>query len=69
VCLPVGRRCGECDLAGTGLCKAEIRGLKVREKRAKVEKVEVDETREAGKEVVKDEGSRDIKQKLVNSSF
>ncbi|KAL1960546.1 hypothetical protein VTO42DRAFT_7125 [Malbranchea cinnamomea] len=26
VCLPVGRRCGECDLAGTGLCKAEIKG-------------------------------------------
>ena len=28
VCLPVGRRCGECDLAGKGLCKAEIRGWK-----------------------------------------
>ncbi|KAL2436230.1 Endonuclease III-like protein [Exophiala dermatitidis] len=28
VCLPVGRKCGECDLAGTGLCKAEIRGWK-----------------------------------------
>lgn len=28
VCLPVGRRCGECDLAGTGLCKAEVRGWK-----------------------------------------
>jgi endonuclease III len=28
VCLPVGRRCGECDLAGTGLCKGEIRGWK-----------------------------------------
>lgn len=27
VCLPVGRRCGECDLAGKGLCKSEIRGL------------------------------------------
>jgi endonuclease-3 len=24
VCLPVKRRCGECDLAGTGLCKSEI---------------------------------------------
>jgi len=67
VCLPVGRRCGECDLAGTGLCKAEIRGLKVREKRVKVEKVEVDERRKAEKEVVKDEGSRDIKQELVDS--
>lgn len=28
VCLPVGRRCGECDLVGTGLCKAEVRGWK-----------------------------------------
>lgn len=27
VCLPVGRRCGECDLAGTKLCKSEVRGL------------------------------------------
>ncbi|EEP75463.1 conserved hypothetical protein [Uncinocarpus reesii 1704] len=26
VCLPVGRRCGECALAGTGLCKGEIKG-------------------------------------------
>lgn len=27
VCLPVGRRCGDCDLAGTRLCKSEIRGM------------------------------------------
>ncbi|RAL14340.1 endonuclease III domain-containing protein [Aspergillus homomorphus CBS 101889] len=27
VCLPVGRRCGDCDLAGTKLCKSEIRGM------------------------------------------
>ncbi|OOF92837.1 hypothetical protein ASPCADRAFT_210094 [Aspergillus carbonarius ITEM 5010] len=27
VCLPVARRCGECDLAGTKLCKSEIKGL------------------------------------------
>jgi endonuclease-3 len=30
VCLPVGRRCGECDLAGTGLCKSEVRGWKAK---------------------------------------
>ncbi|KAL4894442.1 DNA repair protein [Aspergillus ambiguus] len=30
VCLPVGRRCGECDLAGTKLCKSEIRGMSSR---------------------------------------
>ncbi|KAJ5124086.1 DNA repair protein Ntg1 [Penicillium bovifimosum] len=27
VCLPVKRRCGDCYLAGSGLCKSEIRGL------------------------------------------
>ncbi|KAJ5154708.1 Endonuclease III conserved site-2 [Penicillium coprophilum] len=27
VCSPVKRRCGDCDLAGTRLCKSEIRGL------------------------------------------
>ncbi|KAI7975285.1 hypothetical protein EIK77_007414 [Talaromyces pinophilus] len=32
-CLPVGRKCGECDLAGTGLCKGEIKGLVVKTKR------------------------------------
>lgn len=42
VCLPVGRRCGECDLAGTGLCKSEIKGWKATERRVKKEKVEVE---------------------------
>ena len=42
VCLPVGRRCGACDLAGTGLCKAEIRGWKAGKRRVKREKIEVD---------------------------
>ncbi|KAJ5510166.1 Endonuclease III conserved site-2 [Penicillium expansum] len=27
-CLPVKRRCGDCDLAGLRLCKSEIKGLK-----------------------------------------
>ncbi|KAJ5864989.1 uncharacterized protein N7529_006905 [Penicillium soppii] len=27
VCLPVKRRCGDCYLAGTGLCMSEIRGM------------------------------------------
>ena len=45
VCLPVGRRCGECDLAGTGLCKSEIRGWKAKVKKERVVKGEkVDET-------------------------
>ena len=37
VCLPVGRRCGECDLQGTGLCKAEVRGWKASPRKLKVE--------------------------------
>jgi endonuclease III len=44
VCLPIGRRCGDCDLAGSGLCKAEIRGWKPTERRAVVKthsKIEV----------------------------
>ncbi len=40
VCLPVGRRCGECDLAGTGLCRGEVRGWKDTRK-VKREKEEV----------------------------
>jgi endonuclease-3 len=60
VCLPVGRKCGECDLAGTGLCKAEIRGMKVKERRVKVEKVEPG----GGAELVK--GLEEIKQELVD---
>ncbi|KAL4981052.1 endonuclease III [Aspergillus desertorum] len=27
VCLPVGRRCGDCNLSGTKLCKSEIKGM------------------------------------------
>lgn len=37
VCLPVGRRCGECDLQGTGLCKSEVRGWKASPRKVKVE--------------------------------
>ncbi|EED19167.1 DNA repair protein Ntg1, putative [Talaromyces stipitatus ATCC 10500] len=43
VCLPVGRRCGECELAGTGLCKSEVKGLAVKMKREVREEVEVKE--------------------------
>lgn len=70
VCLPVGRRCGECDLAGTGLCKAEIRGWKATERRVKKEKVEV-KIEEGGGEVVKkelEEGKLvQVKEELVDS--
>ncbi|EED12077.1 A/G-specific adenine glycosylase/endonuclease III, putative [Talaromyces stipitatus ATCC 10500] len=40
-CLPVGRRCGECDLAGTGLCKSEIKGLVAKTKREVKEEAKV----------------------------
>jgi endonuclease III len=41
VCLPVKRRCGECYLAGTGLCKSEVRGEGVkREKNEPKVKIE-----------------------------
>jgi endonuclease-3 len=61
VCLPVGRRCGECDLAGTGLCKAEIRGMKVKERRVKVVKEDLDE-----KVVLKEEVTVEVKEELVD---
>ncbi|KAI9037811.1 endonuclease III domain-containing protein [Aspergillus affinis] len=33
VCLPVGRKCGDCDLAGMKLCKSEIKGLVSKKKK------------------------------------
>lgn len=41
VCLPVARRCGECDLAGTGLCKSEIKALVSKPKNEKIEEAHV----------------------------
>lgn len=35
VCLPVGRRCGECDLAGKGLCKGELKNPKAKNTRGR----------------------------------
>jgi adenine-specific DNA glycosylase len=35
VCLPVGRRCDECDLGGTGLCAGEVRVGKVKRQKIK----------------------------------
>lgn len=42
VCLPVKRRCGDCDLAGLRLCKSEIRGLEPTMLKAKMSP-EIDE--------------------------
>jgi endonuclease III len=44
VCLPVKRRCGECYLAGSGLCKSEVRveGLVKKEKEKDEPKVKIE---------------------------
>lgn len=65
VCLPVGRRCGECDLAGTGLCKSEIRGLVMKRNRMKVETVVKDENDEVKDVLTKDEVATVVKEELA----
>ena len=61
ICLPVGRKCGECDLAKEGLCPSAVSAGKIREmekrrekraKEVKRDEVVVVETAE----VVKEEG-------------
>ncbi|PKY05147.1 hypothetical protein P168DRAFT_268151 [Aspergillus campestris IBT 28561] len=39
VCLPVGRRCGECDLAGTKLCKSEVKGPVTKGKKTRTTRI------------------------------
>lgn len=49
VCLPVGRKCGLCPLAGRGLCKSEIRGwVKKEEKKKRVKKEEEEDEGRGG---------------------
>jgi endonuclease-3 len=48
ICLPVGRKCGDCKLAERGLCKSAVVGKKTKVKKEAVVKVE-------GGEVVKRE--------------
>lgn len=74
VCLPVGRRCGECDLGLQGLCKAaerkkvlEGRRIKdevIKEETVKIEKIEDQEA--AGGAIVKVEAivKEEVKVKL-----
>ncbi|PGH08847.1 hypothetical protein AJ79_05851 [Helicocarpus griseus UAMH5409] len=53
VCLPVARRCGECELAGSGLCMSEIKGWAAKGK-GRVKKVEeMEEVKEESKIEVK----------------
>lgn len=62
VCLPVGRRCGECDLAGMGLCKGEVKGGGAASKRRVVKKEEVDIP-------AKDESKVKIKMEEIEPAF
>lgn len=57
VCLPVGRKCGECDLGLQGLCKAAERGKVLKGRKERELKIEVDGNGEVVKEeVVEKEG-------------
>jgi endonuclease III len=81
VCLPVGRRCGDCELGLGGLCKAAerkkvVEGRKrrteVQEKKETVVKVDRDEgvvvKEEETKEVVKELAEEVVKDVVVNEN-
>ncbi|KAF4449259.1 hypothetical protein F53441_7421 [Fusarium austroafricanum] len=57
VCLPVGRKCGECDLGLKGLCKAADRAKVSAGRKLKAEELELEAQNDA---VVKTEVSQDI---------
>ena len=67
VCLPVGRKCGECDLGLQGLCKAAERSKVIEGRRIKREQVKAEDdgtivkTEEVKREVV-------IKEEVVNEA-
>lgn len=67
VCLPIGRKCGDCELGLRGLCKSAERKKvtegKKRRQLVKVEKVETGE--DGGETVVKTEVERDVEQVVV----
>ena len=63
ICLPIGRRCNQCDLAGTGLCKSEIRGLKVKREQIKVEQLKTENGGTASEDMLVEEKVR-IKEEL-----
>lgn len=67
VCLPVGRRCGECELGLNGLCKAAERKKVVEGRKVREAKVEVKD--DDGLEVtVKEEEEQVEKDVVVNES-
>ncbi|KAK7413404.1 alpha,alpha-trehalase nth1 [Neonectria punicea] len=54
VCLPVGRKCGECELGFEGLCKAADRKKVAEGRRVKAEKVEAEDGTAVKLEVTQD---------------
>ena len=65
VCLPVGRRCWDCRLAGTGLCKGEIRGWKIKEEKKMME-IKKKEAKTEIKDKVLEERVK-VKEELVDT--
>lgn len=56
VCLPVGRKCGDCQLGARGLCRSADRGKVAAGKRLKAEEVKAEEVKGEVKGEVKVEG-------------
>ena len=65
VCLPAGRKCGECELGLQGLCRAAERKKVIEGRRIREEKIEV---KEDGTAVKKEETKEEvlIKEEVVN---
>jgi endonuclease III len=55
VCLPVGRKCGECELGLNGLCKAAERAKVIQGRKIRDTKVEIKEDETVVKEELNDE--------------
>jgi endonuclease III len=65
VCLPMGRKCGECELGLQGLCRAAERKKVIEGRRLREEKIEVKEDGTVvKKEEIKDEAF--IKEEVIN---
>ena len=62
VCLPIGRKCGECPLFGRSLCKSEVRGWVNKDAAKKKKRVKVE-----GEDGVKVEQEREEEVALVKS--
>ncbi|GKT60138.1 endonuclease III [Colletotrichum tofieldiae] len=71
VCLPVGRKCGECELGLNGMCKAADRKKVNEGRRAREVKVEVKEEADGSVVIKKEEVVREeevVEDRVVNES-